>query len=355
MMKYLAILFLFIPGASNAQIDLGRNKPTLSSEQLTKGPFMRMRDLTLNRDAAGEVNMDWARWSQWQLLKKTETTGIREELWENFGPHGTAGRMISLAFHPTDSNIIYAGSASGGLWRTEDYGHTWVSLTDNYPTMGIGAIAINPQNPNTLLVATGEGYYFGSEFTSGFGILISHDAGATWALTNVTAELIEGFAGMDICWNWDDTTKVCAATSYGICFSSDGGSNFSFTLDRMPARMVQDPLNPAALYLTTRYYTAAYTGGFIALMIRVNHGSHQVRDFLLRITWDMRVLLCIPFSITSSTQMFRKACLTVWDPWKDYFARMILEQRSPKFLPVSIFNAISLLMMMCARVGLPTR
>lgn len=260
--KYFCLPLLFIAATSLAQIDLGRNKPVISPDILTSGPFMRMRDLAMNRDAAGEANMDWARWKQWQQVKESAKNGVRNASWENFGPHGTSGRMISIAFHPTDSNIIYAGSASGGLWKTEDYGATWQCLTDNYPTMGIGAVAINPENPNTLLIATGEGYYFGSEFTSGFGILISHDAGATWNLTNVTAELVEGFAGMDICWNWNDTTQVCAATSYGVFFSSDGGSNFSYTLDRMPARMLQDPQNPDALYLAARYYTDDYPGGF---------------------------------------------------------------------------------------------
>lgn len=223
---------------------------------------MRVKDLAMRRDAAGHPNMDWTRWKEWEKMAHLNYKTSQVSTWENFGPYTKSGRIIAIAFHPTDSNTMYAGSASGGLWRTTDYGNTWTPLTDNYPTMGIGAVVINPKNPSTIIIATGEGYSFGNEFTSGFGILISHNSGQTWNLTNVTAQLAESFAGMDIIWNPNDTMKVCVATSFGIYFSNDGGKNYSYVLDRMPSRIIQDPKNPNNLYLTARYYSPTYPGGF---------------------------------------------------------------------------------------------
>jgi len=231
--------------------------------------YKRINDMKKMRDAAGHENMDWARWKEWEKIKNVAGRNIHQEnntiqsgTWENFGPTTKSGRIISIAFHPTDTNVIYAGSASGGLWRSNNYGASWQPLTDNYPTMGIGAVALNPQNPSSILIATGEGYDFGGEFTSGFGIFISHDAGMTWDTTNITAGLGDSFAGMDIAWDPTDTSKVCVTTSFGVYFSANGGSSYSYVLDRLPSRMIADPQNPSHLYLTVRYYTAAYPGGF---------------------------------------------------------------------------------------------
>src|SRR6185436_8877292 len=258
----LIIQLLIFSFQSVSQIDLRINKPDLPDSVWQIKQYKRINDLNQRRNAAGHPNMDWARWQEWEKINHSQNKTTQVNTWENFGPHTKSGRIISIAFHPTDTNIMYAGSSSGGLWKTTNYGATWQPITDNYPTMGIGAVAINPQNPSSIIIATGEGYAFGSEFTSGFGILISHDAGQTWNLTNITAGLGDSFAGMDISWNWNDTSKVCVATSFGIYFSDDGGTTYSYVLARMPSRMLQDPQNPDNLYLAARYYSGTYTGGF---------------------------------------------------------------------------------------------
>ena len=262
-MKIIAFLFLLFPLAATAQINLRADRPDLPEEVWKIRQYQRIKDLSQRRDAAGAINMDWARWQAWEKIKDAgykKTSQVNP--WENLGPHTKSGRIISIAFHPTDSNIIYAGSASGGLWRSNDYGKTWNPLTDVYPSMGVGAIAVNRKNPKSIIIATGEGYAFDGEFTSGFGILISYDEGLTWSFTNVAANLSSGFAGMDIIWNSNDTNRVCVATSFGIYYSNDGGKNYTYVLDRMPSRMIQDPKNPDTLYLAARYYSATYPGGF---------------------------------------------------------------------------------------------
>ncbi|MGB1104366.1 MAG: T9SS type A sorting domain-containing protein [Crocinitomicaceae bacterium] len=127
--------------------------------------------------------------------------------------------------------------------------------------MGIGAVKYNPQNPNSILIATGEGYCFDGEFTQGFGVYITYDGGETWNETMIVAEFDQLFAGMDIYWNPVDTNKVAIASSFGNYFSNDGGINYSYALDRIGGRMIADPSNPNRLYFTARYYTADYPGG----------------------------------------------------------------------------------------------
>jgi len=269
LISYFFSCLLLFSFNSFSQIDITKAKPETADSVWNLTQYRRINDMKKRRDAAGEANMDWARWKSWEKIKNAEgrmidpqNSNLQFGTWQNLGPNTNSGRIISIAFHPTDTNTIYAGSASGGLWRTIDYGSTWQPITDEYPTMGIGAVALNPHNPSSILIATGEGYDFGGEFTSGFGILISHDAGLTWDTTNVTAGLGDSFAGMDIAWNPIDTSKVCVATSFGVYFSNDGGTTFSYVLDRLPSRMIQDPQNPAHLYLVARYYTAVYPGGF---------------------------------------------------------------------------------------------
>lgn len=252
-MKYFISLILLFSTASFSQVGLQSAQPQLADSVQELTQFRRINDMKQRRNADGIENMDWARWKEWEKIKHSQSRSTQISTWENLGPQVKSGRIISIAFHPTDTNTMYAGSASGGLWRTTDYGNTWEPITDNYPTMGIGAVAVNPQNPSSILIATGEGYDFNGEFTSGFGIFISHDAGLTWDTTNITAGLGDSFAGMDIAWNPTDTSKVCVTTSFGVYFSNNGGTVYSYVLDRLPSRMMQDPQNPAHLYLTARY------------------------------------------------------------------------------------------------------
>ncbi len=77
--------------------------------------------------------------------------------WQPLGPWDISGRIKCLAIDPIDGNIVYAGSASGGVWITEDGGQTWRSLmSDRGQCLAIGAIAVDPRNRRVLYVATGE-------------------------------------------------------------------------------------------------------------------------------------------------------------------------------------------------------
>jgi FG-GAP-like repeat len=78
-----------------------------------------------------------------------------------------SGRVLAIAVHPSNPNIVYVGTAQGGLYRSLDGGATWVAIMDNALSMVIGAIAIDPNDPTNVFVGTGEGNFAGGNF---FGV-----------------------------------------------------------------------------------------------------------------------------------------------------------------------------------------
>src|SRR5207244_9568776 len=76
--------------------------------------------------------------------------------WRQIGPP-RAGRARALSGVPSQPNVFYIGFDNGGVWRSTDYGSTWVPLFDNQPTGSIGAIAVAPSDPTVIYVGTGAG------------------------------------------------------------------------------------------------------------------------------------------------------------------------------------------------------
>ena len=84
------------------------------------------------------------------------------------------GRVNCIAFDPFNQNIIWVGSPSGGLWKSEDGGSNWTTNTDNLPVIGVSSIVIHPVNPQIMYIVTGDA--FGSD-TYSIGVLKSIDGG----------------------------------------------------------------------------------------------------------------------------------------------------------------------------------
>src|SRR6476659_2608505 len=97
----------------------------------------------------------------------------------SIGPAFTSGRVIGFAVDPTNAARYYAAVASGGLWKTINAGITWTPVFDGEASYSIGAIVLDPKNPLTVWVGTGENNSQRS-VSYGNGVYRSDDGGRTW-------------------------------------------------------------------------------------------------------------------------------------------------------------------------------
>ncbi len=100
-------------------------------------------------------------------------------LWRNIGPANMMGRVSDVEGVPGKPNIVYVGSASGGIWKTTNNGLTWTSIFDKQSVASIGDIALEPGNPDVIYAGTGESNVRNS-VSFGNGVYKSTDGGKTW-------------------------------------------------------------------------------------------------------------------------------------------------------------------------------
>ncbi len=99
--------------------------------------------------------------------------------WREVGPAITSGRIADLAVDPRDHRVIYAATASGGLWKTDNGGTSWRPLFQHEGTISLGAVAVDPSNPDVVWVGTGEANNVRSS-SFGDGVYRSRDGGGSW-------------------------------------------------------------------------------------------------------------------------------------------------------------------------------
>ena len=99
----------------------------------------------------------------------------------SIGPANMSGRIGDIDAVASNPNIIYVGTATGGLWKSIDGGTTWTPIFDDQPTSSIGAVAINQSNPQIVWVGTGEAALRNSVGV-GRGVYLTLDGGKTWKL-----------------------------------------------------------------------------------------------------------------------------------------------------------------------------
>jgi PKD repeat protein len=157
-----------------------------------------------------------------------EDLSTRAANWTPMGPTGSpvnggAGRINFVRFDPANSNIMYAGSPAGGLWKTTNGGTNWTTNTDQLAVIGCTDIAIDPTNSQILYLATGDG---DAADTYSVGVLKSTDGGATWNTTGLAFAVNNGYTISRLLINPTNPQILLAATNDGVFRTTDGGATW---------------------------------------------------------------------------------------------------------------------------------
>ena len=204
-----------------------------------------------------------------QTLDETDFSAFKLR---NIGPAFTSGRIADIAMHPHDENVWYVAVGSGGVWLTENAGITWESLFDGQGSYSIGAIAIDPQNPHTIWVGTGENVG-GRHVAYGDGIYRSDDGGKSWKNMGLKesmhlSRIVIHPKNSDIIWVAAQGPLWYSGGERGLYMTEDGGATWTKTLGDDEwvgvTDVVMDARNPDRLYAATwqrHRNVAAYMGG----------------------------------------------------------------------------------------------
>ncbi len=137
------------------------------------------------------------------------------------------GRVNRVRFDPNNFNIIWAGSASGGVWKSVDGGRNWMTFPfTQFLSIGVSDIAISPKNSNIVYVATGDCEPSYSRYYS-IGLIKTTNGGTDWQLTNLKYSLSDGINVNRVLVNPDDPNIVIVGTSDGIYKTTDGGNSWA--------------------------------------------------------------------------------------------------------------------------------
>jgi photosystem II stability/assembly factor-like uncharacterized protein len=173
----------------------------------------------------------------------------------NIGPGGMSGRVTSIDVVHENPEIIYAGTASGGLWNSQNAGITWQPIFEKEATASIGAVAVQQSNPSVIWVGTGEGNPRNS-LNGGAGIYKSLDAGKNWKMMglektrNIHRVIIDP-TNPDIIYAAAIGSPWGVHPERGVFKTTDGGKSWKkilYTNDVSGAAdLVMDPQNPNKL------------------------------------------------------------------------------------------------------------
>ena len=205
-------------------------------------------------------------------VEETSPSVFKGLKFRNLGPAFTSGRIADIAIHPEDDNYWYVAVGSGGVWKTKNAGVTWEPVFDKQSSYSIGCVSIDPVNPNTVWVGTGENIG-GRHVGFGDGVYKSTDNGKTWK--NMGLKDSEHISKIIIHPSDNDIVYVAAqgplwskGGDRGLYRTTDGGKTWERVLEVNDwtgvTDIAMDSENPDCLYAATwqrHRNVAAYMGG----------------------------------------------------------------------------------------------
>ena len=204
----------------------------------------------------------------------------------SIGPAVTSGRVVAFAVDPNDRRKFFVAVASGGVWKTVNAGTTWTPVFDGEGSYSIGAIAMDPKNPSTIWVGTGE---CNAQRSVGYGdgVYRSDDGGKSWR--NVGLKTSEHIGRIVI--DPRDSNVVFVAAQgplwspggeRGLYKTTDGGKTWKAVIpgteNTGATDVTIDPSNPDIMYAATwqrrRHFYTLIDGGPESAMYRSVDGGN---------------------------------------------------------------------------------
>jgi len=194
--------------------------------------------------------------SPFLLSAQSPTAEIFKSLKYRFiGPDGN--RAIAIVGEPGNSNVVYIGAASGGIFKTEDAGISWQPIFDDQEVSSVGALALAPSDPKQVWAGTGETFVMRPAHSVGIGIFKSEDAGKTWK--NKGLEKTGRIGRVIVHPTNPDIVYACALghvygpqQERGVYRTKDGGKSWEKVLfineNTGAIDLSMDATNPAILY-----------------------------------------------------------------------------------------------------------
>ena len=185
--------------------------------------------------------------------------GVR---FREIGPTRQGGRYVDFAVVETNPRVFYAATATGGLWKTVNYGISFTSVFDDQPDFALGAVALAPGRPDVIYLGTGEANNSRSTYT-GNGVYKSVNGGQSWTKAGLPnagriGRIVVHPRNPDIVFVAASGRLFSENPDRGLYRSTDGGTTWTKTLDhKVEGRPIgaidiaMDPSNPNTLYAST--------------------------------------------------------------------------------------------------------
>jgi len=208
----------------------------------------------------------------------------------NIGPALMSGRIADIAIHPQNRSHWYVGVGSGGVWKTVNAGTTWEPIFESESSYSIGCVTIDPNQPNTVWVGTGENVS-GRHVGYGDGVYKSLDAGASWTRMGLKESERIGMIRID-----PRDSRIVYVAAQGPLWSGGGERGLYKTIDGGESwekilgggeytgvnEVHLDPKNPDVLYAVTwqrfRNVASLMDGGPETGIHKSTDGGHTWRE-----------------------------------------------------------------------------
>ena len=200
-------------------------------------------------------------WEVWNQKKDIRAAATDESNWQSIGPFdyeltgswsAGVGRINAITVDPGDEDTYYIGAPAGGIWKTADAGATWQPLSDFLPQIGVSAIAVDPNAPNTIYIGTGDDDGLN---TDGVGILKSTDGGMNWEFTGLNQSNAP-FSVNEVYISPNDSNTLWASSSDGLFKTTNAGTTWNLELPGNIRDLKIKPGDPNTLYAASsqRFY-----------------------------------------------------------------------------------------------------